>query len=397
MFKISNTVTGGMNRNIFIYNNNQSQNIGSYDILPNINATYIPSSVSGNPGYYTGINIGSPDARIANIYTGSLTLGGNTVLFKDENNNDIASISADPTSSSIILPSKTTIGGVTVGTLHLSGSISATGYNDAINQLNDLYPTPDETYIGKSYIVKGDTIYNPAHFFALSSITGSSGSYTSIWTDCGVVQGPKGEVGPKGDQGPTGTTQVVYVNNNNSGVDEIIYKSLTPGIENLNIGSEENKFETIFANKLNITNYILYRESFSLNSNKVMNINNYNLVLEHIDFNNNFIIEDDYYLYSGKSEKYLLNINLLYQWIDSELPEKFILGLYIQRFETNILDLIFNTMVGMDDFKQNIGLVSKKVKIDVNEGDKIYINLFKNTNKNLQINKNSTILLELFS
>ena len=60
-------------------------------------------------------------------------------------------------------------------------------------------------------------------------------------------------------------------------------------------------------------------------------------------------------------------------------------------------ELIFNTLIGLEDFQQNIGLFSKKVKIEVHDGDKLYINFFKNNNKNFQINKNSNIILELFS
>ena len=172
---------------------------------------------------------------------------------------------------------------------------------------------------------------------------------------------------------------------------------MTPGVSNLNIGSQENRFQTIFTNNLDIKNYILYRESFTLSTNTIMSINNYNLIFDTVDFQNDFNVENNYYIFEGNYSKYLLNINLIYQWIDSEYPQRFIIGIYIYRQPTNNMELIFNTLVGLDDFQQNIGLFSKKVKIEINTGDKLYINLFKNNQKNLQINKNSNMIFELFS
>jgi hypothetical protein len=99
-------------------------------------------------------------------------------------------------------------------------------------------------------------------------------------------------------------------------------------------------------------------------------------------------------MYNGISGKIMVNINLLYKWIDANLPYKFIIGLYIKRKNITDKELIFNSVVGIDDIKENIGLFSKKVRLDIYEGDFMYVNINKKINYNLEIRKNSSMSIE---
>lgn len=132
---------------------------------------------------------------------------------------------------------------------------------------------------------------------------------------------------------------------------------------------------------------------FILSENRIIDYKQEYLTFESYGkFTKDFNVFDEYYLYSGDPHKFSVDIQFIYNWVNSSLPYKFRFELYIQRANKVDKELIFNCFVGLEDFPGITGLFSKSVIIDLSNGDKIFVNIIKNLeNTLLQIHKNSNI------
>ena len=183
----------------------------------------------------------------------------------------------------------------------------------------------------------------------------------------------------------------------------ILSTDIIPSISDFyNIGSSNNRINTIYAKNLNISPGISYGEAFT-SSEVLLNTPSTYIIFDTIDFQNYLTINTDHlgnnnYLFSGiPYKKALLNISLIYSWISVDLPYRFIFGLYILRHSTGMQELIFNCISGMDDFLGNTGIFSRKVQIELYENDCIYFQILKNNNNyELKILNNSCIQVEYF-
>ena len=137
-----------------------------------------------------GIDLGTPEQPFANLWVGNIQASSDAIYVGS------VPISSNTVNNTLIFPAGSTIGGIAPGTLVLKGAINAQDYTGAVNSLN----------IADAFIVSstGETgsYFPSSHIFSLSS-TGPI-----VWTDCGVIQGPKGDqgdVGPQGNQGNVGS------------------------------------------------------------------------------------------------------------------------------------------------------------------------------------------------
>lgn len=133
-----------------------------------------------------------------------------------------------------------------------------------------------------------------------------------------------------------------------------------------------------------------FEKLFILSNNSEMNeIENYIIFAQ--DRSSEFDVIDNYFIYNGtNARKIILDIQLLYQWIDQQFPYKFKIELYIN----NIDNIIFSSLVGLSDFPNIRSLYSTSVVLDLVQNDRIYIKLTKNTIIPLQLNKNSNIKIK---
>jgi hypothetical protein len=133
---------------------------------------------------------------------------------------------------------------------------------------------------------------------------------------------------------------------------------------------------------------------FSLYNNIIIN-NTKNIILDKVDItNNNFQIENDSYKYiSSIDTKVFINIQLFYMWINSKLPYRFVISFYVKRNDEETL--LFNKLIGVNDFLGNAGLYTEKFPIDLINNDCIIIKITNNTSYDLQISKNSSMQIEI--
>ena len=133
---------------------------------------------------------------------------------------------------------------------------------------------------------------------------------------------------------------------------------------------------------------INYKESFSLENNKNVSDNETYFILDKIEFQHKFIIEDNFYIFKGKNNKILINIQLFYEWLDSDISNRFIISFFKND------ELVFNKYVGINDFKNIKGLYTEKIPINISENDKFFFKLLKMNDKILKFRNNSSLQIE---
>ena len=371
------------------------------------------------------IFIGLADSRNNNLlYYGHITYTGNTP--------NIRFVSPNGSSVNTITFSTGDIFSIYIDANNVIFNIGSNGdsetYNISdVNKFLKLYIGYDNlTSIATNYTISNISLYTSGKIGptgAASTVTGPTGiSITGPKGSDSTVTGPtgKGMTGPTGAQGipgtssltgatgPTGKSVTGPTGQQGSSVTgptgsigptasvSDIHENIIPKLSDINIGSDSERFNTIFAKSLNISPYFIYRDSFTLSNHTTINTSNVNIIFDTVDFQNNFFISNglDYYRYDGIHGKIMININLLYKWTDADLPYKFIIGLYIKRKNITDKELIFNSVAGVDDIRGNAGLFSKKVRLDIYEGDFMYLNIDKKINYILQICKNSSMTIE---
>jgi len=108
-----------------------------------------------------------------------------------------------------------------------------------------------------------------------------------------------------------------------------------------------------------------------------------------------FIVAENFFMYTGiNKRKIFFDIQLLYKWSESDVPPRFRLELYIKREKNEIIELIFQQLIGINDFININGLFSSSVIIDLENNDKIYIKIIKNNENILILKQNSNIKLK---
>ena len=133
---------------------------------------------------------------------------------------------------------------------------------------------------------------------------------------------------------------------------------------------------------------------FSLYNNIIINNITKNIILDKLDnINNDFQIENDSYKYIRFiNTKVFINIQLFYTWINSKIPYRFVISFYLKRNDTETI--LFNKLIGTNDFLGIAGLYTEKFPIDLSYNDCIIIKITNNTSYDLQISKNSSIQIE---
>jgi hypothetical protein len=108
-----------------------------------------------------------------------------------------------------------------------------------------------------------------------------------------------------------------------------------------------------------------------------------------------FIVAENFFMYTGiNKRKIFFDIQLLYKWSESDVPPRFRLELYVKKNKTNLIELIFQQLIGLNDFININGLLSSSVIIDLENNDKIYIKIIKNNENILILKQNSNIKLK---
>lgn len=143
-----------------------------------------------------------------------------------------------------------------------------------------------------------------------------------------------------------------------------------------------------------ISNTTVYNYVFCFQNEYIINnkFTDNNIVFDKkiISKEEKILIENDHYIYTGiQNDKILCNIQFLYSWVNSDIPNIFfILQMYINE------KCIFNTYVGTNDFVGIQGLFFIKIPLELNTNDNIFIKIRKNNDYDLKFNRLSSIQFE---
>ena len=378
---------------------------------------YFPTSQKMKLG---GIDIGSPEFPFGNIWAGDAHFSSETIYIGG------VAISSDPVNSILILPSSIGLGDIYINSNPDTKSIDlphgSTVNNVPIGsiKIKGVLQTPPisiiDAAIADAYIV---TNTSPSHMWVYDG---------TEWKDAGPIQGPKGDqgfsiTGPKGDSiiGPTGVTGPIGPQGNSiTGPQGLPGTAVARGDTgptgpyggppgpsgptgpNGNLGPTGPQGFSITGPTG--TSGIIgptgpkgnkYGDIFNLTIDKTVGNDGYNIIFNNMITSDKFIIENDYYIYTGVFDNILLNIQLLYKWITPEYAYRFILNIIVRRNLSSRQEIICNTLIGVNDYLGIKGIFSNKIPIDIQQNDRLYINILKKENNHeLSILKNSGIQIE---